>query len=33
LLTEWINLSRDVLVRYWDGDIDTQDALEALRRV
>jgi hypothetical protein len=33
LLTDWINLNRDVLVRYRDGEIDTQDALESLQRV
>jgi len=33
LLTQWIELNRDVLVRYWDGDIDTKDAIDALQRV
>ena len=33
LLTQWIQLNRDVLVRYWDGDIDTKDALDAIRPV
>jgi hypothetical protein len=29
-LKAWIELNRAVLVSYWEGDIDTQDALEAL---
>jgi hypothetical protein len=32
LLREWIDLNRDVIVRYWDGDIVyTDEALAALR--
>jgi hypothetical protein len=32
LLRQWVDLNRDVLVRYWDGDIeDTLDALAALK--
>jgi hypothetical protein len=31
-LRTWIELNRDVIVRYWDGDIlYTEDALDALR--
>jgi len=33
LLREWIEKNRAVLVSYWEGDIDTQDALEALAKV
>ena len=32
-LAKWVALNRDVLVRYWDGDIDTKDAIEAIRPV
>ena len=31
LLTKWIELNRDVLVRYWDGEIDTKDALDLMQ--
>jgi hypothetical protein len=31
LLTRWIDLNRDTLVRYWDGDIEyTEDAIAAI---
>jgi len=31
-LAEWIDLNRDVLVDYWNGDIEyTEDALSALK--
>jgi hypothetical protein len=33
LLTKWISLNHDVLVKYWEGDIDTKDAMEAIRPV
>lgn len=34
LLCRWIALNRDVLVRYWDGDIAfTEDVLAALRPI
>src|SRR5213080_1540672 len=30
LLRRWVELNRDVLLRYWDGDIDsTEDAINA----
>jgi hypothetical protein len=32
-LKAWIELNRATLISYWDGDIDTQDALDALVRV
>jgi hypothetical protein len=32
-LRAWIELNRATLVSYWEGDIDTQDALEALVKV
>jgi hypothetical protein len=32
-LTAWVELNRATLLSYWEGDIDTQDALDALRRV
>ncbi|MGC2414086.1 MAG: hypothetical protein WA459_15475 [Stellaceae bacterium] len=32
LLTEWIELNKDVLIQYWDGNIEyTEDAISALR--
>ncbi len=31
LLTKWIELNHDVLVKYWEGDIDTKDAVDAIR--
>ena len=33
LLTKWVELNHDVLVQYWDGDIDTKDAVEAIRPI
>ena len=33
LLAQWVELNRDVLVKYWDGEFDTKDALDALRAV
>jgi hypothetical protein len=34
LLRRWIDLNRDVLVQYWDGDIEyTEDAIAALQPV
>ena len=33
VLTKWIELNRDVLVKYWEGDIDTKDAIDAIRPV
>lgn len=33
LLRAWIEQNRAVLLSYWEGDIDTQDALEALTKV
>jgi len=32
-LKSWIELNRDTLVSYWEAEIDTQDALEALVKV
>jgi hypothetical protein len=32
-LSRWIELNRATLVSYWEGEIDTQDALNALARV
>lgn len=32
LLTEWIELNRDVILKHWDGDIEyTEDAIAALK--
>ncbi len=34
LLQKWVDLNRDVIVRYWDGDIEyTEDAIAALRPI
>jgi hypothetical protein len=33
-LRRWIELNRDILVRYWDGEIEyTEDAIAALRSI
>ncbi len=32
-LTRWIELNRDVLIRYWDGEIDTKDAIDTLKPI
>jgi hypothetical protein len=33
-LRRWVGLNRDVIIRYWDGDIEyTQDALDALKSI
>ena len=31
LLERWIALNRDVILRYWEGSIDTIDAMQAMR--
>ena len=34
LLTQWIELNRDVIIRFWDGDIEyTEDAISAIRPI
>lgn len=33
LLEAWICLNRSPLISYWEGEIDTQDALEALSKI
>jgi hypothetical protein len=34
LLRQWVALNLDVLVRYWDGDIEfTDEAMDALRSI
>lgn len=34
LLRKWIDLNRDVIIHYWDGDIEyTEDAIAALKPV
>jgi hypothetical protein len=34
LLTKWIRLNQDVLLQYWDGDIQyTEDMLEKIKKV
>ena len=34
LLKEWIELNRDVIIRFWNGDIEyTGDAIAALRSI
>ena len=31
LLIKWSELNRDVLLNYWEGHIDTKDALAAIQ--
>ena len=31
LLVRWIELNRDVILRYWEGSIDTLDAMNAIQ--
>ena len=33
LLTQWIELNRDALVRYWNEEIDTVDVVSAIRAI
>jgi hypothetical protein len=33
LLRQWIRLNEDVIVRYWNSEIDTLDALEEIRAI
>ena len=33
LLKAWVELNRATLISYWEGDIDTLDAMEALVKV
>ncbi len=34
LLTQWVELNKDVLIRYWDGEIEyTEDAINAIKRI
>lgn len=33
LLAQWIDFNRDVLVKYWEGEFDTKDALDAIRPI
>jgi hypothetical protein len=33
LLRQWVDLNRDVILRHWEGDIDSKDALDALRPI
>jgi Domain of unknown function (DUF4160) len=34
LLSRWVELNRDVLVRYWDGDIEsTKDAINLIKPI
>jgi hypothetical protein len=34
LLRKWVDLDRDVLVGYWDGDIEyTEDAIQGLQAI
>jgi hypothetical protein len=29
LLAKWIDLNHDVILKYWEGEIDTHDAIDA----
>src|SRR5579883_32096 len=33
VLKKWIELNHDVLLKYWEGEIDTKDALDAIRQI
>jgi hypothetical protein len=33
LLAKWIELNQDVLLKYWEGEIDTKDAVDAIRQI
>jgi hypothetical protein len=33
LLSKWIELNHDTLLKYWEGDIDTKDAIDAIRPI
>ena len=34
LLSKWVDLNRDVLIRYWEGDIEfTEEAIELLQSI
>lgn len=33
LLRSWIELNRDVLLKYWEGEIDTKDAVDSIRQI
>lgn len=33
LLARWVELNRDLIMKYWDGEIDTKDAVDAIRPV
>ena len=33
LLTKWLDLNQDVLKRYWDGEFDFGDMIDAIRQV
>jgi len=33
LLSRWIEINRETLLKYWDGDIDTKDAIDAIRPI
>jgi hypothetical protein len=34
LLRKWVDLNRDVVIRYWDGEIEyTEDAIAALKPI
>jgi hypothetical protein len=34
LLRKWVDLNRDVIIRYWDGDIEyTEDAIAELKAI
>ncbi len=33
LLERWIELNKDIILRYWEGSIDTMDAMKAMQAV
>ena len=33
LLSRWIQLNRETPLKYWEGEVDTKDAIDAIRMI
>jgi ubiquinone biosynthesis protein UbiJ len=33
MLAKWIELNQDVLLKYWEGEIDTKDLVDAIQQI
>jgi hypothetical protein len=33
LLSKWIERNHDILLKYWEGEVDTKDAIDAIRPI